>query len=167
MDAYVFIRDADPGALETLGGEEYAKVPFVAPITGPYLGIAVVRVDDLPELESLILNDFRRAGVRETETAIALRPEPAQIKWRRSKAVEAFIRIWVQPGKAVEVLDAASNLSGAEGAAAVVAGDFDVLVNLSGDSFQEVARTLVEELHQLPGTVRTASSFAVGHPERA
>lgn len=157
MDAYVFIRNADKGALEALGAKE--SVHFVAPITGPYLALAVVRVESLPDLEKLVLEDFHGAGVRETETAISLMPEPANIKWGPPPHLVAFVRIWVEPGKVEQVLAAASER---KWPAAVVAADFDILLEVGGETFEDVARTLVQEVHRLPGIVRTASSFAVG-----
>jgi hypothetical protein len=161
VDAYVFIREADEGAVAGLAGKAYGEVRYVAPITGAYLALAVVTVDGLPELEKLVLERFREAGVRATETAVPVLHGPNQIKWEPEAAVEAFVRIWVERGRAEEVLGAASNLSGALGAA-VCAADFDILLELGGGSFEDVAGTLLNELHQLPGVVRTATSLAVG-----
>ena len=161
MDAYVFIREAEDGALEGLAGKSYGEVRYVASTTGPYLGLAVVTVEGLADLEELVLKRFREAGVRATETAVPVLHGPNQIKWLPAMPVEAFVRVWVERGQAEEVLGAASNLSGALGAA-VCAADFDILLELGGESFDDVASTLLNELHQLPGVVRTATSLAVG-----
>jgi DNA-binding Lrp family transcriptional regulator len=161
MDAYVMIRDADRGSIESIKG--FPQVKFAVPMTGPYLAIAVVIVDSLQELENLVLEDFQGAGVRGTETAISLMaPAKKVIKYRGPTPIEAFVRVWVEPGKARDVLDAASGLGDEVLGAAIVAADFDILLEVGGDTFDGVAEILLQKLHGLAGVARTATSFAVG-----
>lgn len=163
MDAYVLIRDADQGSFGKI--MEYPEVRFASPMTGPYLGIAVVTVEDLSGLASLVLGRFREAGIRQTETALAVRAMQKLVKWLTPTPVEAFVRIWVEPGKAQQVLEALDAADWTMGAA-VCAADFDILLEVGGDTFEEVVETLLRNLHPLEGIVRTATSFAVGQGAR-
>jgi hypothetical protein len=72
--------------------------------------------------------------------------------------VECFVRIRVERGKAQAVLDATTSLAGYHGSA-IVAADFDVLLELGGDRFEDVAATLLQ-MHQIEGIVSSTSSFA-------
>lgn len=166
MDAYVFVSGATDGVmreLERLRDSEESGVRFVTSVSGPFDAIAAVSVESFDELESTVTREIRAAGAAATNTAIALPhlpipPLPAP-KWSKPAAVEAFVRARVEPGRAVEVLERAGEIPGILGAA-IVAGDFDVLLEIGGDTFEEVAGILVEHLHRLPGLRHSDSLFA-------
>jgi DNA-binding Lrp family transcriptional regulator len=159
LDAYVFIREAKQGFLSELRRSPLPEVRFSTYLTGPYAALAIVTVGSLKELESLVLGPFREAGATSTETAISLQNGPLMLKYGPPAPVEAFVRIWVKPGRARDVLGAVSILETALGAS-IVAADFDILLELGGETFNDVRNTLLNEVHRIDGIRQTASSFA-------
>lgn len=73
--------------------------------------------------------------------------------------VVAVSRLWVEPGSALQVLPMLARLDGFDGAATVF-GSFDVLLVVGAQEYQDVANTVLYDLHGIPGVVRTETSFA-------
>lgn len=160
-DAYVFIRGAGKEYLDKLIGlpNSVERIRYTAVLTGDWDGLAAVTFEDLQELEPIVFENLRENP--ETSTAIGLWPAaPLSLKWSISFPFEAFVRVWVQPGQAIDVAAKLMQFKGNEGAV-VVAADFDVLTAFGAESFPELKSLLLNGLHPAAGIQRTATSFVV------
>jgi hypothetical protein len=73
--------------------------------------------------------------------------------------VVAVSKLWVEPGTAMQLLPVLAELDGFDGAATVF-GSFDVLLVLGAREYEDVARTVLHDLHGIPGVVRSETSYA-------
>jgi DNA-binding Lrp family transcriptional regulator len=73
--------------------------------------------------------------------------------------VVAIVRIWVEKGRAHDVVNSLSKLAGFQGAATIFGG-FDVLLVLEGEDLASVARVAIDDLQEISGIVRTETSFS-------
>jgi hypothetical protein len=73
--------------------------------------------------------------------------------------VVAVSKLWVEPGTAMQVLPVLAELDGFDGAATVF-GSFDVLLVLGATEYETVARTVLHDLHGIPGVIRSETSYA-------
>jgi DNA-binding Lrp family transcriptional regulator len=172
--AYVFVKGAIQGFLNSLlglaEGEETA-IRYAAVLTGDTHAIAAVEVNNLGELEAVIHHEvFRITPTLTTSTAIGLcRPAPIGCNMPRIQLcehpVEAFIRIWVQRGRAEDVVADLLAIDGID-EAGVVAGDFDVLTVICVPTLDEVIARLLDEVHRIPSIVRTSTSFVLRSARR-
>lgn len=172
INAYSYIKAIDPSrtveqVLRALGGLH--GVGFVNPLAGEYLALVSITFQEpegIPELQDLLTMDFPNAGVRShnTVTGLEASTDPANIAqplWpkRRSPPLAALVRIRVEKGMGRQVLDAVREVPGFQ-AAAAVAGDFDILLELGGESFEEFRDTLLGPLQEVEGVASTSTSFA-------
>jgi hypothetical protein len=173
IDAYVFVQGATQDFLNGLLGLVRENVEpairYAAVLTGNVDGVAAVEVADFAELEALIWERFRTNPT--TSTAIGLPPPPPRGGGPRMPKrkpgqlpVEAFVRVWVQPGRAQNVVDDLLN-SGID-EAGVVAGDFDVLTIVEADTLQEFRERLLYVVQRIPSIVRTSTSFVTRSARR-
>ncbi|CAN5522711.1 hypothetical protein BH20CHL6_BH20CHL6_04460 [soil metagenome] len=170
IHAYVFVAEAGQDTIDRLKQAEQPDLPpgdtgirFVAPLSGPYDAVAVVQAADVQALQDLVLGTIQtgtmEAGAKlRTETSIAL-AFPRIIKRTLARPVEAFVRVWVQPGQGRAVIDNLEKLGDAYMGAALVAGDFDILVELGADTFDELRETLLTMHETVEGIARSASSI--------
>ena len=172
MDAYVFVRQADEdviGRLAQLSEEMAEEVRFVAPLAGPHDAFVALEAPSLKSIQRLVHRNLRGAGARDSDTSIVVMapqdivswphlPLPLPRKWIIGHAVESLTRIRVEAGRAVDVLISLGGLEGALGAA-IVAGEYDILFGMGGDSFADVAGRLLNQLQQVDGIRSTISSF--------
>jgi DNA-binding Lrp family transcriptional regulator len=171
IDAYVFFQGATQDFLNGLIGLVQENVEpairYAAVLTGNVDGVAALEVDDFAGLEALIWERFRTNPT--TSTAIGLRPPPPR-ESRMPKAnpgqppIEAFVRVWVQPGRAQNVVD--DLLDSGIDEAGVVAGDFDVLTVVEAETLQEFTARLLFVVHRIPSIVRTSTSFVTRSARR-
>jgi hypothetical protein len=170
MDAYVFVRNADRATVNNLRSSNDRRIRFVTELAGPYDAFAAVEMDNLKELEAVMLESVRSAGVHDSDTSIAVRLPSPQLeaargvpmgirRWLVPRRVESYSRIRVERGKATQVFDHVSNLDGFLGVA-MVAGRYDILLALGGSTFDEVNSLLVAQLHEVDGIRSTVTSFA-------
>jgi hypothetical protein len=177
MDAYVFIRGADADDMSRLSETGDERLRFVTPLTGPYDGLVVIEGKGLRDVQNAVFDRIRRdAGLRDTDTSIAVRVPPpvdaaagqdasmhvptALRRWIVQRDVEAYARIRVERGHVVEVYEQVSELDGYLGHA-LVAGRCDLIVGMGGDTFQQVADDVLSQLHGLEGVGSTVTSFAI------
>ena len=170
IDAYVFVQGTTQDFLNGLLGLVRENVEpairYAAVLTGNVDGVAAVEVADFAELEALIWERFRTNPT--TSTAIGLRPPARGGRMPKRKPgqppVEAFVRIWVQSGRAQNVVDDLLN-SGID-EAGVVAGDFDVLTIVEAETLQEFRERLLYVVQRIPSIVRTSTSFVTRSARR-
>lgn len=165
MNAYVFVHEATSDVLDGLRGlvdDPGNDIRAVATLTGRFDAVIALSADDLSALESAVMNDIRGTGVTKTETAVELPvariPDLRSPRWNPPLAVEAWMRIRVAPGRAADVLDSLAG-TGLVAAATAVAGEFDVLALVGGDTFEDVAAAVVE-VSNVDGIAWSATAFA-------
>lgn len=171
MDAYVFVHDATSDtieALRALAEDPGSDVRYAAALFGPADAIAAVSASDLTSLGALILGPIRASGAPSTTTAIVLAGGESAFalpipKWSPPSPNAAFVQVKVAPGAAADVAQLLAEIDGVTGVA-VVAGAFDILAEVGGDTAEDVASILLEQLHSVAGIVSTVSMFVVPEP---
>ena len=180
MDAYVFLRDLSAPTLAVLSDlvteeqdSDGARIRAVATTTGQYDAIAFVEGSSIAELQDVVMNEIRgKAGAAFSETSIRVEvPEPGgESSWilpmapkRRLVAdQEAFVLVGVDAGSVVDVYaafaDSESGLPGLLGAA-VITGEYDILVELGASSFEELSKDVLA-VGSFDGVASTETLFA-------
>ena len=74
--------------------------------------------------------------------------------------VHSFVMIETAPGGTESVLDSVAALAGVE-EAYVVAGDYDVVVEVEGEDVQESIRTVSTDIRELEGVDDTRTYIAL------
>jgi hypothetical protein len=157
LDVYVFLKDANDKILHKL--EHLQPVRCIATLSGPYEAFAVATLDGFHRLEHFL---ERLRGLGDPPTAVVLQPSFVKIVHSPRPPVLAFIQLWAQPGKVEDLFKKTSSLGPKHLGSSIVAGDFDVLVEVGGESFEEVTEALLDKkkgLASLPGLVRSTTSF--------
>jgi len=174
MDVYVFInganRDYLNGLLAAAAGAQN-PIRYAAVLTGEADAIAAVEVDDFDALDALLNEFFRPTPTMTISTAVGLcRPPPPECRMPRNRLcehpIEAFVRIWVDPGRAEDVVADLLDLDGID-EAGVVAGGFDVLTVLCEPTLDDAIERLLDEVHRVPSIVRTSTSFVLRSSRKA
>ena len=177
MDAYVFIRGADRGDISALSDTGDDRLRFVTSLSGPYDAFVAIEGKGLREVQNAVFDRIRAAGLRDTDTALAVRVPPpvdetaraqdasihlptALRRWIIFRKVEAYVRIRVDKGRAQGIYDHLHELDGYLGHA-LVAGSCDLVVGMGGETFQEVADEVLGQIHSLDGVRSTVTSFAI------
>ena len=180
MDAYVFLRDLSAPTLAMLSdlvteeqGSDGPRIRAVATTTGQYDAIAFIEGSSIAELQDVVMNEIRgKAGAAFSETSIRVEvPEPGEeSSWilpmapkRRLVAdQEAFVLVGVDAGSVVDVYaafaDSESGLPGLLGAA-VITGEYDILVELGASSFEELSKDVLA-VGSFDGVASTETLFA-------
>lgn len=166
-DVVLSLRSLEPD--ETTSG----RVIFASEFVGAYHGFAHVRVDDddgegLKRLEHFIAGPLWEAGVRSnfaTESGVATttdgkkgakRGSPGiiglvRIKLKRSRAEEAWTQLVALIEERPETFVGASTVN----------GDFDVLLQLGGETLEDVQNAALE-LASVSGIVRSETALTDG-----
>lgn len=146
---------------------EDGPIIFAAETVGPFKGLAHVRVeaDDLAGLQDVmqILERDHGLGCQFATLGPAHRDTSGRLRPAKPKKCEvmAFVRIWVRPGRAMDVLQAVGPATGdIFDGASIVFGGFDVLLTLDASSYGELSSTILEGLHGIDGIARTETLFA-------
>jgi hypothetical protein len=180
MDAYVFLRDLSAPTLAVLSdlvseeqGSDGPRIRAVATTTGQYDAVAFVEGSSIAELQDVVMNEIRgKAGAAFSETSIRVEvPEPdEESSWilpmapkRRLVAdQEAFVLVGVDAGRVLDVYgafaDSESGLPGLLGAA-VITGEYDILVELGASSFEELSKDVLA-VGSFDGVASTETLFA-------
>jgi DNA-binding Lrp family transcriptional regulator len=168
QDVYVFFPQAAPDIVQRVQQTSGEKGPvrFVASVTGSYDALAVVEVEperDKPSplagLPRIIADIFGGQAKGDPPTAVSLINGPLWLRHTRQYPHIAFVAIRAEPGKARRVLGSTSVVPGYNGSA-IVAGPFDVLVEIGASSFGELKHRLLEALHPAEG-IRWSESYIV------
>ena len=189
VHAFVFINEVDPAmdvdfgtikeagaevttirhvidALRSYGPPPEGPVMFAAELVGSSKGFAHLRAETLAELQDFIGGELSRRGVHcsygaEAKTAI-VGPKKLGAK-RDTPDVIALSRIRVRKGELESVLSAVADPEGPLAAtfkgASVVFSDYDILLQLNGDSFEDVASAAFGPLQEIPGIASTNTAF--------
>jgi hypothetical protein len=174
LHAFAFIEHVDEGTTPeavvtevlNLGSPPDGPVLFASPFVGDYVAFAHVRAEDLASLQDTIDRDLWPAGVHTTwavesdyfrDATDAGKKKGAK---RKSPEVIALSKVRVQRGRIGSVLKELGSVPGFVGAS-VVSGDFDILLQTGGDTFDAVAASL-NEVQRIEGITRTSTAFADG-----
>jgi hypothetical protein len=174
LHAFVFIDSVDPGAnirdvidaLRAFGPPPDGPVMFASEMVGSYLGFAHVRTETLAELQDLIAGPLWERGAHCShclEAGVAMVGPRMQGAKRSTPEVIALVRVRTSPGALRSVLDAMADEEGPLHAtfkgASVMFGDFDILLQLGGDSFEAVAADAYGPLQTIEGIAATDTAF--------
>jgi DNA-binding Lrp family transcriptional regulator len=172
LHAFVFIDHVEPGTtvrevvdrLRAFGPPPAGPVIFASEFVGHYSAFAHVRVEenDLAGLQDLIAGGLRQRGVHcsyHTEAKVYADAAGKKGTKRFTQEVIALSRIRVQPGRLDDVLQALGKLPTFKGAS-VLFGNTDILLQLGGDSYGDVAEIALNALQQVPGIAKTETAFA-------
>ena len=173
VHSFVFIHEVDPGTnIRNVIDDARALTPgdgrvrFAAETVGSYLGFAHLRTEILAELQDLIAGELWERGVHCdhcVEADTAKRGNRLMGAKRSTPEVIALIRVRVQRNSLRAVLEAMADESGPLGetfkGASVVFGNFDILLQLGGDSFDVVRRDVYGPLQRIDGIAATDTAF--------
>lgn len=150
-----------------LKGPPEGPVMFAGDVVGPYQAFAHLRVEegDLSGLLDLINGQLRKQGVRckySVETKVYKDPSGRVIGTKRgTPEVIALVSVDVQAGMIDSVLDQLGELDAFRGAS-VVTGDFDILLQLGGETLDEVLEVGMGQLQRVDGIKRTSTALLDG-----
>ena len=166
LHAFLFIDHVEPGktaeeVVRALREKGKPPVMYASTFVGDYAAFAHVRVENLGELQDLIEDTIWQAGARCT-WGVESKITTFGAK-RKSPGLIALTRIKMQPGfidGARESLEAARP-TGCEGVS-VITGEYDILLQMTGDSIEDVKANISGALSDIQGVVRTSTAFADG-----
>jgi hypothetical protein len=141
-------------------------VMFAGDVVGPYQAFAHLRVEegDLSGLLDLINGSLRQHGVRckyAVETGTYKKGDRVIGTKRGTPEIIALVSIVVKRGMIASVLDKLGDLEAFRGAS-VVTGDFDILLQLGGETLDGVLQVGMGALQQIDGIVRTSTALLDG-----
>jgi hypothetical protein len=152
--------------LRDLGAPPAGPVIWAGTFVGDYLGLVHARVERLADLHDLIEGPFWERGMRGTwaiERRVAERKDGTRsVRVGAKRATPEFIAIssvTVERGALQAVIDAVVDVSTFRGGS-VVFGPADLLVQLGGEEYDEVADSVEAELQRIDGIVHTATAFS-------
>jgi hypothetical protein len=163
IEAYVFERHIGGAGIDEIksGFAGAPGVRFVGQFVGAFNLFARVVANDLGELQRRIAGEYWEAGIHSDFSINLTGARPAAPK-RHSPDICALVcaKATADPFELLDVLDERFlEANPTYGAAAVTAVDFDLLIDLGGDTVEEVI-DLVRDLRRVPGIGRTATALA-------
>jgi hypothetical protein len=164
VEAYVFERHLEGARLADLRSS-FASMPgveFVAQFVGAFSLFGRVVADDLAQLQGRIGGEYWDAGIH-SDWSLNLTGDREAAPKRRSPDICALVcvRTTDDPFRVIQAVD--DRFLDPErhdyGAAVVTARDFDLLVDLGGDTLEEVVDRVVQ-LRQVDGIGHTSTAIA-------
>lgn len=163
VTAYAFVKGLTRdgfGRLFTLPRSPGSNVHSAARLIGAHDAMLCIQASTLEDVDETLMGlDLDPCLVIEVVVAMLTILPPGGVTWRATTRTTAFVQVRTAIGKAEDVLDAARELPGVVGIA-LVSGNFDILLEIEGDSIDDVGVHVMNELHQIDGIVRTHTSFA-------
>ncbi|MEO7804981.1 MAG: Lrp/AsnC ligand binding domain-containing protein [Actinomycetota bacterium] len=163
MDAYVFI-ETDPGSgsqvMDSIVDQGLAA--RAVSVTGRYGVIARVEGLTWDGLGTRIIDEIGRVpGVTSTTTSPIVPPEtvgvvvvPIWVPFRNVQTTSALVLINFVPGAGADVVSSLAKVPDLVGLA-LIAGDSDVMVQVAGSSFDEIAANIFQNIQSISGIART------------
>jgi DNA-binding Lrp family transcriptional regulator len=74
--------------------------------------------------------------------------------------MDAYVYLWVEPGKVAEVLAGLSTTQGVR-RAVVVVGEWDIMLHAEGADLATIASVILSDIHNVPGVRRTLTTPVV------
>lgn len=162
IEAYIFERHVGEAGFEGIrsGLAEAPGVRFVGQFVGAFNLFARVVASDLGELQRRIAGEYWAAGIR-SDFSINLTGARPNAPKRHSPDICALVcaQVTAHPFDVLSAIDEAFADVIPYGAALVTAADFDLLVDIGGETIEDVVER-VFELRGLPGIGRTSTALA-------
>jgi DNA-binding Lrp family transcriptional regulator len=153
-------------ALRSFGPPPDGPVIFAAELVGSAKGFAHLRADTLADLQDFIGGQLSRRGITSdysTEADVAKVAGRKKGAKRSTPEVIALVRIKVEKGRLRDVLrdlaDEHGPLRRTFKGASVVFGNYDILLQLGGDEFDDVADAVYGPLQEIDGIASTNTAF--------
>ena len=166
LHAFLFIDHVEPGktaeeVVQALREKGKPPIMYASTFVGDYAAFAHVRVRSIGELQDLIEDTVWRAGAR-CAWGVESKITTLGAK-RRSPGLIALTRIKMDPKLIDQARESLVNAQ-PEGfvGASVISGDYDILLQMTGDSIEEVKANIGGALSDIEGVVRTSTAFADG-----
>jgi len=166
QDAYVFVPSGSEDTMAKLkdlwrGGQVRYATRVLSGGLGAVAFLEAANGDDgLADLREK-LTAVRDAVNPGTSVGVALKVGPrAPTRWSAKLKIGAYVRIRTEHGQAGDVFDAVERLPGYYGSALVL-GDWDILLELGANSFEEMKGLLLEQVNPIPGVVWTDSAIVL------
>jgi len=161
IEAYVFEEHIEGGRIGEIK-EAFGRAPgvqFVGQFVGSFSLFARVVANDLAELQGRITNEYWEAGIH-SKWSLNLTAYSAMAPKRGSPPICALVcaRATEDPFDVRDALDDGFLLQG-EGAAVINHHDFDLLVDVGGDTVEHALDRVVA-VRSFPGIGRTSTAFA-------
>jgi DNA-binding Lrp family transcriptional regulator len=169
VDAYVLLQ-TEPGLASTVMNAlvEGNVVNRALCITGEADVFARINNVDWAELKDRLLNRLQRVpGVVRSSTHVVV-PTAAVVRGMGPKhpvymelspsAVDALVFVRIAPGSARETVRALNETKGVLGLA-VVTGGVDLIVQVTSRSIEQLATTVLQQIHTIPGVTSTKTSL--------
>lgn len=175
LDAYVFVPSGSEDTMDKLkrlwadGDVRYAN----RVLSGAYGAVAFIEVAVRGEDDVATLGDLKAklTAVRNqvnpgTSVGVAIKVGTrAPSRWSKKAPVGAYTRIRTERGKAREVFEAlnARFAGNDQYGSALVAGDFDVFIEVDADTVDELG-PMIEEINGVGGIISTDSAIVLNDP---
>jgi DNA-binding Lrp family transcriptional regulator len=170
MDAFVYVRTA-PGSARRVAEQIAAlDVREVVVITGHWdVMVAVERVD-AEGLGTKVLDEIQRVpGVTRTKTAPVVDAKAAGLKGPRPSypvrgkvlGATGLVHVNIQAGTGQAVVNALAKSKAVTGMA-LLAGDVDILLEVTAKDWNALTSTVMSEVQSVAGVARTETSLIVG-----
>jgi hypothetical protein len=166
LHSFVFIDHVQEGAtpeqvVEALRALGKPPIWYASTFVGDFVAFAHVRTETIGELQDLIEDEFWNAGVRCT-WAVESRIGTFGAK-RKSPGLIALTRIKVQGSADAFREELVSNEGTGFVGASVITGEYDVLLQMTGDEPEDAKANIMGALEPLrDAIVRTSTAFADG-----
>ena len=170
MDAYVLLQ-TEPGLATTVMNAlvEADVVDRALCITGDADVFARINDIDWPGLKDRLLNKLQRVpGVVRSSThvvvptgAVARGQVPLHPVFARiadEKTIYALVFVQIAAGSARDTVRAVREMKGLLGLA-VVTGEYDLILQVSARSIEQLATTVLQQIHTVPGVTSTKTSL--------
>ncbi|HEY1330466.1 MAG TPA: hypothetical protein VGH10_03200 [Actinomycetota bacterium] len=160
FDVYTFLPKASDKVLHKL--EHIHGVRCIATLTGAYEAFAVATLESFDRLEGF-LDRVRRLG--DPVTAVGLKYSPQRIVWSPRPPILSFIQLNVDPKLVHAAFDKTLELANdnlQHLGTTLVAGNFDLLIEVGGESFDLVRDSLLDVnqgLSKIDGLQSSVTSF--------
>ncbi|HLW16185.1 MAG TPA: Lrp/AsnC ligand binding domain-containing protein [Actinomycetota bacterium] len=170
MDAYVLLQTG-PGLATTVMNAlvESEVVDRALCITGDADVFARVNDVDWPDLKDRLLNKLQRVpGVVRSSTHVvvptgavargAVPRHPVFVRIADEKTIHALVFVQIAAGSARETVRAVRDMKGLLGLA-VVTGEYDLILQVAARSIDQLATTVLQQIHTIPGVTSTKTSL--------
>jgi hypothetical protein len=146
-DMYVFARDTDPELVRNGPKDPDGVIRYYAQLTGDYSSFAVIESDGV-EVQRIANDLFAPPGsqMADPDTSKPILSGKAVVKRSLWLNESALIRIGAMPGRAEEVLERLDDAPGYS-ASSIVLGNYDILLELSADTRQDLFRHIRAVTH--------------------
>lgn len=154
-DVYVFYTGTKPDLVDRFDPDANRQFRFLASTEGwRYSALAVVEVENLYDLPSVADSVLSNPEDPVDDTAKPVMYGSRVLRSSKHYPYFGFVRLRTEKGRAVEVLQAIDDASvPGYAASALVSGTFEILVEIGGETEDEMRNNLANSLQGIDGIV--------------